>query len=71
MNNTLAEINKNIALHNLQTYEKKTPLIKEHELILMKAQGDHTSKVTQAARRVCIKLGLDWTQYTPASEYVA
>lgn len=41
---------------------KIIPLVK-NELILILANGNASDKSTQAARRLCIDKGLDWTSY--------
>ncbi len=35
----------------------------DNEIILILANGDASNKSTQAARRLCITKGLNWTEY--------
>ena len=46
----------------METKNKHIPLVKD-ELFMLMANGDASDKSTQAARRLCIKKGLDWTAY--------
>lgn len=46
----------------MEEKRKHIPLTK-NELFLIMANGDSSDKSTQAARRICIKRGLDWTEY--------
>lgn len=47
----------------MEENKKYEPLFR-NELILIMANGDASDKSTQAARRLCIRKGLDWTDYT-------
>ncbi len=42
---------------------KKHISLSKNELILIMANGNSNDKSTQAARRLCIQKGLDWTEY--------
>ena len=46
----------------MEKNEKHISLSK-NELILIMANGNSSDKSTQAARRICIQKGLDWTEY--------